>query len=258
MNFKKIFILLVNSYLVLFKVNSEDRVKVNMANYNNNDRNKGGYFDQYVNFDQFLMQHNINNWAPSRGPPNATTNTFQTFNGGGGGNQYHGRPFYFHPQSANANNAFSPPPPSSASSSNLVQNSNLTATASEFIPQQTSAVTSNSALAATASEFIPKNQQYDVKQHKTESKSTVSLATAAAAAAASFSLAPTIDLSVSCDKSKGDSASNTESVIQALSNTHISDGKTLNSSGGAIKKVRSQDYRNDSRERHSNGKLLKC
>ena len=224
-----------------------------MANYNNNVRQKGGYFDQYVNFDQFLMQHNMNNWSASHGlPPSGngfaptsayaspSSNTFQTFNGGGS-NQYHGGAFYFHPQSANANTVFSPPlPPLS---------SNLTATASEFIPQQTT----NSALAATASEFIPRNQQNNVKQHTIDSKpTTVSLATAAAAAAASFSLAS----SVSCDKSKDDSSTNTESVIQTLTNTHISDDKTLNSSGGAIKKVRSQDYRNDSRDRHSNGKFL--
>lgn len=242
-----------------------------MANYNNNDRSKGGYFDQYVNFDQFLMQHNINNWSPSRGPPSGnagfgpsagtTSNTFQTYNGVGSsnsGNQHHGGTFYFHPQSANSNAVFSPPPLAQPSS-NWVQNSNLTATATEFIPQQTPAVANNSALAATASEFVPRKQKSDAKQkHAGESKPTVSLATAAAAAAASFSLAsPNFDSSASCDKSKGDSASNqTESVIQALSNTHISDGKALNSSGGAIKKVRSQDYRNDSRDRHPNGELF--
>lgn len=230
-----------------------------MANYNNNDRNKGGYFDQYVNFDQFLMQHNINNYSPSRGPPSGNggfapsagtpSNTFQSHNGGGGSssssnNQHHGGPFYF-----------SPPTPQS-SSANWIQNSNLTATATEFIPQQTLGITNNSALAATANEFVPRKQKGEGKQqHSGESKPIVSLATAAAAAAASFSLAaPNFDSSVSSDKSKGGSASNqTESVIEALSNTHISDGKALNSSGGAIKKVRSQDYRNDSRDRHPNG-----
>lgn len=229
-----------------------------MANYNNNERNKGGYFDQYVNFDQFLMQHNINNWSPPRVAPSgngftASPATFQSSNGSG--RPYHGSQFYFHPQSANANNVFSPSSSSSSSSvaANWIQNSNLTATASEFIPQQISTVPSNLALTATASEFIPKNPQSGTK------KPSVSLAQAAAVAAASLSLPPPIDSSVSCDKNNGSSnndASNTESVIaEALSNTHISDGKTMNSSGGAIKKVRSQDYRNDSRDRHSNGKF---
>lgn len=240
-----------------------------MANYNNNDRNKGGYFDQYVNFDQFLMQHNINNWSPSRGPPSgnggfapsAASNTFQSYNGGSSSssNPHHGGPFYFHQQSANSNAVFSPPTLQSSPSANWLQNSNLTPTATEFIPQQTLASTNNSALAATASEFVPRKQKSDAKQqHSAESKPTVSLATAAAAAAASFSLAsPNLDLAGPCDKSKGGSAPNqTEAVIQALSNTHISDGKALNSSGGAIKKVRSQDYRNDSRDRHPNGRLL--
>lgn len=242
-----------------------------MANYNNNDRNKGGYFNQYVNFDQFLMQHNINNWSPPRGTQSGNgfvppSSTFQSSNGGGR-SSYHGSPFYFHPQSSNSNNVFSPPPlpsqfsssssPSSAAIGNWTQNSNLTATASEFIPQQISTVPSNLALTATASEFIPKNYQQSGTK-TASSKSSVSLATAAAVAAASFSLSSKVDSSVSpCDKSNGDRASNTESVIaEALNNTHIADDKALNSSGGAIKKVRNQNYRNDSRDRHSNGNLI--
>lgn len=221
-----------------------------MANYNNNDRNKGGYFDQYVNFDQFLMQHNINNWSPLRGqqsgfgsvPPNSEPhNSNSSFQSSYNSPTPNGA-FYFQSQAqSNANSGFG--------TSNRAQNSNLTATASEFIPQQTTNAPSGSSLLATASEFIPRNLLgFDKPSNSNE---TVRTDTA------------------SCDNGKhnkiatnvtGDNASKTESVIEALSNTHISDGKSteakeLNSSGGAIKKVRSQDYRNDSRDRHSNGEL---
>lgn len=218
-----------------------------MANYNKNDRNKGGFFDQYVNFDQFLMQHNINSWSPLRSPP--TGFGFSAPNS----DPFNNTPFHSHndpnnvfPMQSNADSNAS----GSFGPSNWTQNSNLTATASEFIPQQTSGLPTSSTLLATANEFVPRNQygfdkpSIELPPNQSKQSNTT------------FS-----DMDKN-DKvaTKDENTSKTNFVIEALSNTHISDGnagetKTLNSSGGAIKKVRSQDYRNDSRDRHSNGEL---
>lgn len=222
-----------------------------MANYNKNDRNKGGYFDQYVNFDQFLMQHNINNWSPLRGQQSYGFQSPSTYNSNTPFHQQNPSNGSFHFQS----NAESPTGGGFRPPQDWLQNSNLTATASEFVPQMAQNTANSSTLLATASEFVPRTQQnFDKPQPP-----------------------PTTTISdnkqsntVLCDMGKNDRiatkvtdehASKTDSVIEALSNTHISDGnniesKPLNSSGGAIKKVRSQDYRNDSRDRHSNGKCF--
>lgn len=223
-----------------------------MANYNNNDRNKGGYFDQYVNFDQFLMQHNINNWSPLRGqqsgfgsvPPNSEPLTSNSSFQSSYNSPTPNGAFYFRSQAqSNANSGYG--------TSNRAQNSNLTVTASEFIPQpQPSTAPSGSSLLATASEFIPRNLLgFDKPSISNETRRTDT--------APCDNNGKNNKIATNCT---GDNASKTDSVIEALSNTHISDGKSteakaLNSSGGAIKKVRSQDYRNDSRDRHSNGEL---
>lgn len=217
-----------------------------MANYNNNDRNKGGYFDQYVNFDQFLMQHNINNWSPLRGQQPQSGYGFQS------PSTYNNSNTPFHQQNS-SNGAFhfqshtdSPTGGGFRPPSDWIQSSNLTPTASEFVPQAIQSTSTSSTLLATASEFVPRIQHNFDRLPTSDSKQSNT---------------------VSCDMDKNErlatkatdeNASKTDSVIEALSNTHISDGnknesKPLNSSGGAIKKVRSQDYRNDSRERHSNG-----
>lgn len=218
-----------------------------MANYNSNDRNKG-YFDQYVNFDQFLMQHNMNSWSPMHGQQQPSDygflaqsptlyNSNSPYNSNGSPNEV------FH---QSASGGFHMP--------NWQQSSNLTATASEFVPQQVSSnPSSSSTLFATASEFFPRYQQgFDRPARANPSNETKQANTISCDKDNKDSVAP---------KVTDDSASKTDSVIEALSNTHISQGnrsesRPLNSSGGAIKKVRSQDYRNDSRDRHSNGKLL--
>lgn len=219
-----------------------------MENYNNrNDQNRGRYFDQYVNFDQFLMQHNINNWSPHRGTETTSNglrqdqyndNSHTTSNGA-----YHFQPHHNH---SYRNGGFRTP-------TNLMQSSNLTATASEFVPQTAQSTTNTSTLVATANVFVPKNTQNFLKIPNGISSI--------------ISDNKKSDI-VSCDMDKNgrmstkestnENASKTDCVIEALSNTHISDGTSiesqpLNSSGGAIKKIRSQDYRNDSRDRHSNG-----
>lgn len=220
-----------------------------MANYNNNNNNrsKKSYFDQYVNFDQFLTQHNINNWSPLRGPQSGYGLTPQNQNSD---------PFNSSFQPSNGVHSFQSRSESNASdgfnTSSWVQNSTLTPTASEFIPQQTSSASnpSSSSLLASATEFVPRSQKGFAKPSKEYAKSDTKHTAES-----------------TCDKEKIDkiankvtdeNASKTDSVIEALCKTHISDGnntdtKLLNSSGGAIKKVRSQDYRNDSRDRHSNG-----
>lgn len=221
-----------------------------MANYNKNDRNKGGYFDQYVNFDQFLMQHNINNWSPLRSPqsgygfPSSSSDPFKndsSFHSHAASNP--NGAFYFYPQS-NVNSGIGTP--------NHVQNSNLTATASEFIPQSSSSTSNSSSLLATACEFIPKHllapdkPLKELSNNETKRTDTAPCDIGKSGRAAS--------------NTTDDNTTKTESVVEALSNTHISDGNktdtnTLNCSGGAIKKVRSQDYRIDSRDRHSNGEF---
>lgn len=220
-----------------------------MANYNNNDRNKGGYFDKYVNFDQFLMQHNVR--GPQTGnsfmPPSYTATSAPPFNSNSAFQSY-GNPngaFYFHPQPI-ASAGFSSPV------ANWIQNSNLTPTANEFVPQHVTNTPSNSSLLATACEFIPRNLlECDRPPAKMGPSSEQKYASSTSADAVQC------DISIKSDTAS--SASKTDSVIEALSNTHISDEKqstetkALNSSGGAIKKVRNQDYRSDSRDRHSNG-----
>lgn len=212
-----------------------------MANYNNNDRNKSGYFNQYVNFDQFLMQHNINNWSSHRGAQ--TTNRFNQMDP-------HNSNSSFHPNVSSHN------PPHTASGSyrppaDWLQSSNLTVNASEFVPQTAQSAASCSTLLATANEFIPRNNHGFDEKPKKESSTSENIQSN----------------TVLCDMGKNDrvktkktdeNAPKTDIVTQALNNTHISDGNTndsisLSSSGGAIKKVRSQDYRNDSRDRHING-----
>lgn len=222
-----------------------------MANYNNNERNKSGYFDQYVNFDQFLMQHNINNFSPLRSsqsgvgftPTNSeavnSNSSFHSYTASGSNNA-----FYFHSQS-NASSDFG--------TQNWMPNSNLTATANEFIPQQATNTSTSSSLLATASEFIPKNLLMAPDKSFKEISNCENKQTDTVSGESRKNDRSTVN-AIDFNTTK------TESVIEALSNTHISDGdKTtanpLSSSGGAIKKVRSQDYRNDSRDRHSNGKF---
>lgn len=208
-----------------------------MANLNNNDRNRGGYFDRYVNFDQFLMQHNINNCSPMNGQSSGNGQSPNSYNSNSHNSRNGGFNF-------NGESSGSRPP-------NWAPSSNLTPTASEFVPQFTSNAASSSSLHASASEFVPRNYQgSDKKSPKNYTQRE-----------------PRQSNTVSCDKNdrkitkaNDDTSSKTDSVIDALSKTHISErnhgeSRPLNSSGGAIKKVRSQDYRNDSRERHSNGEF---
>lgn len=195
-----------------------------MENCNNNKNRKGGYFDQYVNFDQFLMQHNINNWSPHRGSENGGYGFGQDSYGASNSSSSH---FQSH-NGPSISGEYRPP-------SDWLQSSNLTPTAAEFVPQ------SASTLVPTANEFVPRNSQKAKEATNKQSNTVV------------------------CDMDKNDriapkdeNASKTDSVIEALSKTHISDSTTrpLNSSGGAIKKVRNQDYRDtDSRDRHSNGRF---
>lgn len=212
-----------------------------MANYNNNERSKGGYFDQYVNFDQFLMQHNINCWSPMRG------SQYENGRMGQGASSFNSNQSFQPPNGA----AFHPQSPSgfsAAGSSNWIQNSTLTATASEFIPHQAPHRSGNSPLLATASEFVPRAVHSD-KPELSISETKQSHANPC-----------DTDRNRRTANKVNDIASNTESVIAALNQTHISEpgtsaSKPHNSTGGAIKKVRSQDYRNDSRDRISNGEI---
>lgn len=211
---------------------------------NNNERNRAGYFDRYVNFDQFLTQHNIN-WSPLHGQqsghgfnghsPSSYNNSNSSHNNPNGGFN-----FQAHRESSSNHQPNWCPP-----------SSNLTASANEFVPQfTTNAGASSSTLLATASEFVPRNPHGFDKPSKDHMKSEAKQSN-----------------TVSCDKNdrktikvNDDTTSKTDSVIEALNKTHLSErsrgeSRPLNSSGGAIKKVRSQDYRNDSRERHSNGEF---
>lgn len=225
-----------------------------MANFNQNDRNKGGYFDQYVNFDQFLMQNNINSWSPLRNPPSGFGLTPQQAS-----NPYNNSPFHFQ---SDQNNAFQIQQNADSNagagfgSSNWTQNSNLTVTASEFIPQQPSCIANSSTLVATANEFVPRMQPFGLDKQSKELPTNESKQSNTALTLCDMDKNDKIATKVT-----GENTSKTNFVIEALNNTHISDGgkssatKTLNTTGGAIKKIRSQDYRNDSRDRHSNGEF---
>lgn len=208
-----------------------------MANYNKNRQANGGCFDQYINFDQFLMQHNIGNPSPFYGPQERDVN-YPSYNNPPTG--FNARPQQ--QQSTVANGNYYPPP------TDLLQNSNLLVTAPEFVPQKIN----NSNLTVNADEFVPNRTKTHNNQAKAELKNSK----------------PSKDDSVIAADNKKQSPRRErerderipESVIEKLNDTHIFDEQngaqstSLDSSGGAIKKIRNQ--RNNSRDRHSTGSLF--
>lgn len=206
-----------------------------MANYNANKQENGGCFNQYVNFDQFLMQHNIGNASPFYSPQqpfgypvyNNYQNSPQTgFNASASQQQQQQNGYHHQSNSPMANGNFYP-------SVDQIQNSNLVATASEFVPQKATTSESmppkatNSTLLASADEFIPKNKTNIDAEAATRSTG---------------------------NKNRSPRNDGADSVTDRLSRTHISDdaeNTSLNSSGGAIKKIR--NTRTDSGDRQSSG-----
>lgn len=217
-----------------------------MANYNRNRQANGGCFDQYINFDQFLMQHNIGSPSPFYSP-RASDFNHPTYNNQPTGfnarpqNSGHHAQQQQQQQSTVANGNFFPTPTDS------FQSSNLLVTAPEFVPQKVT----NSNLAIDADEFVPNR----TKTHSNESRAELKKSE------------PSKDDSVVATGNKKQSPRReherderiTESVIEKLNSTHIFDEQSgastsLDTSGGAIKKIRNQ--RNNSRERQSTGLLI--
>lgn len=243
-----------------------------MANFNSNDPDKGGYFSEYVNFDQFLMQHNIGQTSPFYNPP-----------------QFYGAPYYntnnpyslSFPANNGTNNGFMPQQQQSVFSPsngfNLAQNSNLLATASEFVPQQIPSIQSPtvSSLFASANEFIPKSHSAFDDQSKSADNSSASSTKetkkpngghvldwksdkSSRVSSSNNNNNNNTDCEVKAKAQSVDSPSKADALLNALSKTRISDAadiesKPLDRSGGAIKKIRNQN-RYDSRESISNGK----
>lgn len=211
-----------------------------MANYNANKQENGDCFNQYVNFNQFLMQHNIGNTSPFYSPQNVN---FGYSSYGNYQNSQQIQPFNTNPQQQQQQQS-SPngnyyPSSSSSSSLDVIQNSNLTVTATEFIPQKVT----QSNLIASADVFVPKSRANNENTEAPES---------------------TNDSEATCSKKKPtrneyDDRNGANSIADKLNKTHITDGRNngdriaLDSSGGAIKKVR--NHRNDSGDRQSIGLL---
>lgn len=196
-----------------------------MANVNSNDDGKNGCFSQYVNFDQFLMQHNIGNSSSILNNQQSHGNDYQPLDS----NNFNLTSYNNNSQWNNGmyNNGFN------QHQASVVENSNLVATASEFVPQTPNVLPWNSSLTANADEFIPKNQ------HKSTEESIKD-----------------VHNKKQISKSSNESTTNTEILANTLNNTHISSDSSLklNATGGAIKKIRNQNQRNDSIERDTNGK----
>lgn len=201
-----------------------------MANYNKNRQANGGCFDQYINFDQFLMQHNIGNPSPFYGPQERDVN-YPSYNNPPTG--FNARPQQQQSTVANGNYHSTP--------ANSLQNSNLLVTAPEFVPQQIN----NSNLTVDANEFVPNRS----KSHNNESRAVSKKSEPSSIDDAVVAMAGNKKQSPRHERIA-------DSVIEILNNTHIFEEQSgantsLDSSGGAIKKIRNQ--RNNSRDRQSTG-----
>lgn len=186
-----------------------------------NDENvNNSHFNQYINFDQFLMQHNIGN---SVSPLNQRSV-------GNGGNASSRAATSHHNNNNNTQRRNGASPESEQSNDRArAVNSNLVATAAEFVPR-TNRVSST--LPVDAEEFIPRTQQKTAADtsRKSESKNYRGR-----------------------KESNNTLANAADSLANVLNATRISDSGNveLRSSGGAIKKVRNQNQRNDSNEKHN-------
>lgn len=209
--------------------------------------------NEYVNFDQFLMQHNFGgtssqyynnapvaiNYAytmpysnsPSNGALDATSNAYTPYSG-------------FYPPPMPSNFEFSP---------NLVQNSNLMATASEFVPyfapvSPAMPAPGTSPLMASALEFIPRSSTFN------ETAPTEVIPSPSEGRAAKDRQKETAPK----DRQKGPSPQDAlmnalrkvpspqNALMSALRKTQIEEPlptDTLTSAGGAIKKVKNGNPR---------------
>lgn len=183
------------------------------------------YFSQYVNFDQFLMQHNIGN---SFSPFNQQTSA--TLSGSNGHHTNNRSDMMQNNNNSNNNNTQWQNGAGSGFDQHRepsrVLNSNLVATAAEFVPR-----TNRSSTSANAETFTPRNQQKVSTENNRNNEPNRNRGRR---------------------EPNGPTTAATDSLTNALSNARISeDGNNeLKSSGGAIKKVRGQNQRNGSRERH--------
>lgn len=223
-----------------------------MAGHNPND-NQNQYFDnEYINFDQFLMQHNISNNATFYEEPSLR----YPYNVGGSmrsnqlshysGHDYNG---FYQPQMA--------APKSDYSNADFVHNSNLLPTAVEFVPTSSGTHTNhNQSLHFNATEFVPKarfNKQYcEITGDSTDKKENINLldkANSNVGDSGSNALNNNY-------KKKEDSSSAIDMVLNELEASHIADiaapnQRIPNVAGGAIRKIK--DVKQGNRDRNSAG-----
>lgn len=210
--------------------------------------NKNNIFgNEYVNFDQFLMQHNFggnssqyyNNvptamnypsypslyTIPSNGTLEQNLDTYNPYNG------------LYQPSLPQPNFDFDFNP-------NLVHNSNLMATANEFVPHFAPTSPSmpapgTSPLMANAMEFVPRSTAFN------ESAATNVMAATSPNDGQTFGGAVSKDSFTGNNRHK-QQQSNQDALMNALRKTHIEDSMTadaLASGGGAIKKVKNGNSR---------------
>lgn len=211
-----------------------------MAGYNPND-NKNEYFgNEYINFDQFLMQHNIGNAnAPQVFNPFIApdfSSYYSAYNG-------------LYPQPTALNDEYY--------NSDLAQNSNLVPTATEFIPNFPAPLLPSQPLLANATEFIPQNISY-AETNRTNDVYD-SNAPPDSSGRNDFFFPPD-DQSHNNNRAmpelKYDESSKSETLLNAMRTTSIgnssSSSSSLTKAGGAIKKVKDSNQTNSTRERNGN------
>lgn len=197
--------------------------------------NKNNIFgNDYVNFDQFLMQHNFGGNSSqyyNNAPTNAMNYSYTTPYG----NPSNGT----HEQNLNAYNPYNDfyqPQSNCDFNPNLVQNSNLMATANAFVPNfapMTSSIPApeTSPLMANAMEFVPRNAVFN------EHANIPSTSTDGGHKFGSI---------VSSSNNRQKVPSDQDALMNAFRKTHMDDSltaATLTSAGGAIKKVKNGNSR---------------
>lgn len=146
------------------KINFGEAQDKNMSGFPPNGNDDRYLNQQYVNFDQFLVQHNIGNSPQTFYSP--VQNGYYSTPSSSGQSSSHGttRPPPF------------PPPPHRAMQQFLVENSNLLPTAKEFVPNMTSTGTDNTGSNFTScgnaeTESLPAAESNNVKDRNSNRRS---------------------------------------------------------------------------------------
>lgn len=206
--------------------------------------------NEYVNFDQFLMQHNFggNSTQYYNNSPSTMNYSYSTpYSNSSNGtleenqssyNQYSG---FYQPQ----------PQPGFDFNPNLVHNSNLMATANEFVPNFSPTTVAampapgTSPLMANAVAFVPRSAAFN------ESPATVVMAANSTSDGPASAPSDAVSLQNFTSNSRSNFSSKQDALMNALRKTHLDDpmvATAQSSSGGAIKKVKSGSSREGKKE----------